>query len=392
MERSPSHSPPQRHLDLDWVRIGAFLILILYHVGMFYVPWDWHVKSPRTVEWLQPVMVLTNPWRLTLLFIVSGSATRFMADKMAVGAFARLRAVRLLPPLLIGMLVIIPPQTWLQIAQAQGQAPLPYSRFWLLYMTGQGHWLWHGKPLPTPTWNHLWFVVYLFVYTFALIGALALVPKLLMRIQAIGEHLLAGKRVLWIPAIYFVAVRQLLAPHFPETHALFGDWTVHADSIAAFLFGYLFAKSDVLWNGFVRYRRLMCMAAVACYLVYAGTLIGWITGRISPTLAPQIMQWVYGLDQWVWAAALLGYARRYLSGVDNGVRRYLTEAIFPFYLVHQTVIILAGYLLVRWRLPLPLEGALLVATTVIGCVLFYELVRRSGRMRFLFGLKGSSSP
>lgn len=74
-----------RRPDLDWIRVGTFFLLILYHVGMFYVPWDWHVKSPRPVEWLEPLMQLTNPWRLTLLFLVSGAATRFMADKMTAG-------------------------------------------------------------------------------------------------------------------------------------------------------------------------------------------------------------------------------------------------------------------------------------------------------------------
>jgi glucans biosynthesis protein C len=387
MDRSISQKMPQRHLDLDWVRIGAFMILIFYHVGMFYVPWDWHVKSLRIIEWLQPVMVLTNPWRLTLLFIVSGTATRFMADKMTIGGLARIRAVRLLPPLIFGMLVIVPPQTWLQVAQAQAQPPLPYGRFWLSYLTGHGHWTWHGQPLPTPTWNHLWFVVYLFVYTAGLTALLAVLPRLLARVQSYGEWLLAGGRIQWLPAIYFVAVRQMLAPHFPETHALIGDWTVHAESVAAFLFGYLFAKSNMLWNSFVCWRWIMLMAALTCYLVYAGALVEWMTGRISPTTAPIMMQWVYGLDQWAWVAAILGFARRHLAKRDNALRRYMTQAIFPFYLIHQTIIITAGYALTRLHLPLALEAGALLAITVVGCILFFELVRRSGPLCFLFGLK-----
>ena len=79
----------ERRPDLDWIRVGAFFLLILYHVGMFYVPWDFHVKSPHPVEWLEPVMMLTNPWRLTLLFLVSGAATRFMADKASAGGLAK---------------------------------------------------------------------------------------------------------------------------------------------------------------------------------------------------------------------------------------------------------------------------------------------------------------
>ena len=75
-------APGRRH-DLDWIRVGAFLLLILYHVGMVYVPWDFHVNSPRPVEALEPVMMLVNPWRLTLLFLVSGAATRFLVDGFA---------------------------------------------------------------------------------------------------------------------------------------------------------------------------------------------------------------------------------------------------------------------------------------------------------------------
>ena len=66
-----SSPPDARRIDLDWIRIGAFALLILYHVGMFYVTWDYHVKSPHASHAVEPFMFLTNPWRLTLLFIVS---------------------------------------------------------------------------------------------------------------------------------------------------------------------------------------------------------------------------------------------------------------------------------------------------------------------------------
>src|ERR1700742_1689511 len=99
-----------RRTDLDWVRIIAFGLLILYHIGMFYVPWDWDVKSPRIVEWLQIPMQLTSPWRLLLLFIVSGAATNFMLRRLQAGELLRSRSRRLLLPLLFGMLLIIPPQ------------------------------------------------------------------------------------------------------------------------------------------------------------------------------------------------------------------------------------------------------------------------------------------
>ncbi|MCW1980937.1 surface polysaccharide O-acyltransferase-like enzyme [Xanthomonas arboricola] len=68
----------QRRHDLDWLRVIAFGLLVLYHVGMYYVTWDWHVKSPTTHLMLEPVMLLSSPWRISLLLLISGVATAFM--------------------------------------------------------------------------------------------------------------------------------------------------------------------------------------------------------------------------------------------------------------------------------------------------------------------------
>src|SRR4051812_49458253 len=87
----------RRH-DLDWVRICAFGLLIFYHVGMYYVTWGWHVKSPYASHAIEPLMLLTNPWRVSLLFLVSGDATAYLLPK-ATG-FMRQRSIRLLIPLI----------------------------------------------------------------------------------------------------------------------------------------------------------------------------------------------------------------------------------------------------------------------------------------------------
>ena len=121
-----SHSPPfgvpasERRVDLDWVRISAFGLLILYHVGMLYVSWGFHIKSAHRITELEPLMLVLNPWRLALLFLVSGAATRFMLGKLPAGQLLRSRTLRLLPPLLFGMFVIVPPQAYDQILESVG--------------------------------------------------------------------------------------------------------------------------------------------------------------------------------------------------------------------------------------------------------------------------------
>jgi len=110
----------ERRVDLDWVRIGAFGLLILYHVGLLYVSWGYHVKSAHRITALEPLMLVLNPWRLALLFLVSGVATRFMLRKYELLPLLRSRSARLLIPLVFGMFLIVPPQAYLQVFETRG--------------------------------------------------------------------------------------------------------------------------------------------------------------------------------------------------------------------------------------------------------------------------------
>lgn len=375
-----------RRLDLDWIRIGAFSLLILYHVGMYYVPWTWHVKSEHSFTWLEPVMALTNPWRLTLLFIVSGAASRFMLDKLGPARFARARTVRLLVPLLFGMYVVVPPQTWLQVAQSSTEDLLPYGEFYLRYVSSSGGWSAEGVPLSTPTWNHLWFVAYLLVYTLLLSIGCVLWRGLPSAMSVALTRIVLACGVA-APAAWFVFVRLILHPAYPETHALFSDWTVHAESAASFLFGFAAARAPAVWSALESRRRLLGVLALASNLSYAGALALWIGGAVPATLAKVVMSWSFGLAQWFTAAAALAYGSAHLRASDHPCRRYLAEGIFPFYIVHQTLIIGTAAVLQPFRLGAAAEAAVLVLATAAGCLAAYELVRRSPILRPLFGLR-----
>ena len=102
------------------------MLLIAYHVGMYYVTWDWHVKSPQASPAIEPLMMLTSPWRLSLLFLVSGVATAYLLARQA-REFPGPRSVRLLIPLLFGMLVIVPPQSYLEVVEKLHYAAASWS-------------------------------------------------------------------------------------------------------------------------------------------------------------------------------------------------------------------------------------------------------------------------
>jgi glucan biosynthesis protein C len=375
----------ERRFDLDWVRILAFMLLILYHVGMYYVTWDWHVKSPHASAAIEPLMQLTSPWRLSLLFLVSGVATSYLLARPGATNFLGGRSYRLLIPLVFGMLVIVPPQSYLEVVEKLSY-PGSYLDFWRLYITGYHGFCRGSDCLLLPTWNHLWFVAYLWVYTVVLFAALRLMPRLIPALRAIAERGFAGVGVLLWPLAYLCAIRIGLAPRFPATHALLGDWYNHALYFGIFLLGFTLAGARCAWPALERLRWPSLGAAILGWALTCAYFGYQADAAAAPAEAVKIaMRAVYGAEQWLAIAAVLGFAHRHLR-IDNPARRYLTTAIFPIYILHQTVIVVTAHALKPANLYPPVEALLLVLVTVALCFMSYEIIRRIQPLRPLFGL------
>jgi glucan biosynthesis protein C len=379
----------ERRYDLDWVRIGAFMLLICYHVGMYYVTWDWHVKSPSASPAIEPLMMLTNPWRLSLLFLVSGVATGYLLDRQGARGFLGSRSVRLLVPLVFGMAVIVPPQSYLEVVEKLAY-PGSYVEFWRLYITGYHGFCRGSDCLALPTWNHLWFVVYLWVYTVLLYVGVRIFPGGPAKLRAWAERRLAGLAVLFCPIVYLALIRYTLARHFPATHALVNDWYNHALYEPIFLLGFTLAGTRAPWNVIERLRWATFGCAVLGW-AFLAAVVGMYGAGIKPApIALLVSPGVYGAEQWLAILAVLGFARRHLT-TDSAARRYLTTAIFPVYILHQTVIVVCAHALKPSHLYPPVEGMLLILVTAATCFLAYEVIRRVWLLRPLFGLAMGST-
>jgi len=376
----------ERRYDLDWVRIGAFLLLILYHTGMYYVTWDWHVKSPHAAAAIEPLMLLTSPWRLSLLFLVSGVATGYLLERQGVPGFLGRRSVRLLVPLVFGMLVIVPPQSYLEVVEKVQYAG-SYAEFLGLYVTAYQGFCRDGDCLILPTWNHLWFVAYLWVYTLLLYGFVRAIPGCVPRLRAWMERRFVGLGVLLWPIVYLAAARMLLAVRFPSTHALVDDWYNHAVYALVFLLGFALVGARAPWQSVERLRwHALALAALGwAFLCVWHGLYGDGTVPLPSIGFRRLWQLVFSAQMWLAIVAVLGFARRHLCR-DTVARRYLTPAVFPVYILHQTVIVVAAHALQPVGLDPLLEGVLLVLLTVALCFLGYEAIRRVGVLRPLFGL------
>lgn len=370
----------ERCYGLDWLRIGAFGLLILYHIGMFFVPWDWHTKTAKPLDWLELPMLLSSPWRLSLLFLISGFASRVLLAKCGgKGRFARQRSLRLLVPLLAGTILFVAPQPWIELREKAGYSD-GFLQFWLHDYFEFGT----STGLILPTYNHLWFVAYLWIYTM-LLALLSLAPDgWRTKAQMLFDRCFEGRRLFILPILFLWLVRATLFSQFGETHAIFDDPYAHLTYGSAFFFGVGLARSRRMWTRLPDAWQGAAKLGMAGYAVVV-LLDVTIPGE-SGELELLVARLARSVQAWGTILALLGLAQRHLRR-DSPARRYLTDAIFPYYIAHQTIIVLVGHALKPHGLGAGVEFAIILAATVIGCAATYELVRRVGWLRPLFGLR-----
>lgn len=374
-----------RRADLDWLRVIAFGLLILYHAGMAWSGWSWHVTSPDSIDWLRESMRFLNRWRMPLIFVVSGGAVMLALGTRTPGAFISDRLKRLLLPLVFGMIVLVPPQVYLE-------------RLWRGQFSGSFlQWLPQAfdgvYPAGNTSWHHLWFLAYVLVLT------LVLLPCFLWARGTAGRAALAiaGRSVArtglhWAMALPLAASILWLAPVSHNVNGLIGDWHGLVTYGALLLYGaFLFGSADLL-TALERQRFLSLAIGVAAYVTLCAVFIG---GTIRPVISADLRPayaLLSALNTMAWLFAILGFAHRHLTR-RSAFLTEATEAVYPFYLLHQTVTVIAVYWLLTMGVP-PVAGFFgVILVTFCGTWAVYSgLVRPWRWIRPLFGMKAPVRP
>ncbi|MDO8977344.1 acyltransferase family protein [Reyranella sp.] len=373
-----------RRADLDWLRVLAFGLLIFYHAGMAWSGWSWHVTSPDSLEGLREAMRFLNRWRMPLIFVVSGAAIMLALGDRTPQAFVRDRLKRLALPLAFGMVVIVPPQVYLE-------------RLYSGQFTGSFlQWLPHAfdgiYPQGNLSWHHLWFVAYVLALT------LALLPVFLWARSASGRATVARAGWIaahfglqWLMALPLAASTLWLTPISWNINGLVGDWNGLVSYGALLLYGaFVFGSSDLL----KALQRQRFFSLAVGLIAYAFLHVGFFAGTVRATIPPEIRP-VFALlsavNVMAWLFAIIGFAHRHLTRRPAFLAE-ATEAVYPFYLLHQTVTVIAVYWLLKLDVP-PLAGffAAVLLTFLGNALLYVGLVRPVGFLRPLFGMRGAGA-
>ncbi|MCR9015706.1 acyltransferase family protein [Aquiflexum gelatinilyticum] len=371
-----------RRYDLDWLRFFAIILLLFYHTGMLFSSWGWHVKNEETSLLFNYWMIWSHDWRMPLLLFISGAGTFMALGKRSKAQFVRERFTKLFVPLAFGMFVIVPPQIYFErIAE--------FSSFWEFYPT-----TFDFDPYPKGnfSWHHLWFIAYLLIYSILILPLLAFLRKPVSQgFKTFMEQIFTKPvAALMIPAVIILLSQLVLRPYFPnETHD-FQDWAYFVFYFLFFAFGLIFYSNPKLWDSLGRNRKIFLSAAVLILIPFYGSFLHF-RGAWSLPMNPDDVESFFDVTSiflsWFTVLTIISYGQFYLNR-PHPILKYINEGLYPFYILHQTVIIVIGYYICKWDLSIWAKYWIISFGTLEICLgIYFGLIRPFNGVRFLFGMK-----
>lgn len=369
----------RRH-DLDWLRVIAIILLLFFHSAMPYVAeTDWHLQNPETSPLMKEATYFLSRWRMALLFLISGVGTAYALGFRPAAGYVRERARRLFLPLAFGIFVIVPPQIYME--RLANGATYGYLEFWPRVLRFEAY------PAGEFSWHHLWFIAYLFLYSVAALPLFVWMRSARgRRVRAALERRLAG------PALYALGiplglVLATLYVRWSGPENIKDDWGRLVFYFLFFLFGYLLAEAEGAWRWMEARRRTSLALATAC--IVAINYVRWndVEPEWGYNAGNAALQMLQGFNAWFWVLAVLGFGRRFLS-FRNRVLDYASEGIYPFYILHQTVIVVVAFYVIRAPDGVWAKFWFTSAVSGLLTVALYDFAVRPFRLtRVLFGMK-----
>ncbi len=376
----PLTESTSRRYELDWLRVLAVLGVFLYHTARFFNLGDWHIKNAVRLPALELPLKIFEIWGMPLLFVISGAGIFASLSRRGAGSFVSSRVRRLFIPLLVGIFSHCAWQVYLE-RTSHGVFQGSFLDFLPQYFRGSyafgGNFAWIGL--------HLWYLEVLFVFS------LIFLPLFVFLSRGRGGRFLqkaagflafpGGAYALAIPVMLLLALTR---PDTPWTARMFGGW-----SLAAFVLflgnGFILVSNERLYEGVraLRWPSLLLALGTTWILALEFSRSGepvYATASYARTMA------LFGFCAWSWVLAAIGLAGQYLRRAGRFLG-YAGEAALPFYILHQTVMLTIGFVVVRWPLPIFLKWAEIAAASLLVCLTLYEfLIRRSSVLRLLFGM------
>jgi len=375
---------------LDTLRVLAVLAVFMFHASKpFTQGGDWRIMNAQTSLVASAIFgALLAPWGMPFFFLLAGAGTWFALQRRSARQFTSERFSRLLIPFVIGSLLLTPVQSYLEWRFAtQADA---FAGSYLDFILDR----WDGWNPLIFGWMgyHLWFLGFLFAI------ALIALPLLQWLKGASGQgvvsrlaQLCERRGGILLFALPLLLIQLSLRPLFPEAY----NWQDFFYYLLFFLLGYLFYADERFLRAI---RRDWWLALIVGIVTLLGILTTLALGEAetlmdTPSAPGFYVFWVCAvIDAWCWSLFMLSIGMRYLD-FSNKWLQYGQEAIVPFYVFHQPVILAIAFYAVRWETGiLPKMSAVMLGSFVVTSGTYVLLVKRVAPLRDAFGMKAAVQP
>ncbi|WP_419211101.1 acyltransferase family protein [Maribacter sp. X9] len=344
----------ERRYDIDWLRVIAIGLLLIYHIAIIFQPWAMFIgfiKSEEALEVVWKPMTMLNVWRIPFLFFVSGMGLFFAMRTRNFKQLLLERSKRILLPFAFGIVAITPLHMF--ILQKYYHMPLGYY----------------------PHQGHLWFLGNIMVYVALLLPVFIYMKKHKNgKIRSVLSTIMSHPFGPLLISLFFV-IEVLLVN--PQLFALYAQtWHGFFNGFLAFFFGFLLVYSGkTFWQTVLKWRWL--------YSSFAIILFG-IRLKLFATEAPGYLM---AIESNCWIFGMFGFGYKYLNK-PSGALSYLSQAAYPVYIIHMFVLYTGAMLILPLAIPVTLKLISVIAYTGLSCYLIFEfIIKRIGFVRPLFGLK-----
>lgn len=360
---------------IDSVRCFAFILLIGFHAGFLFTPRGWHLHAPHGIPGLADALHFLAQWRMPLIFLVSGCALSFSFDRYPGIRFPLRCAKRLLPPLIFGVCLLIPPVAYLE--KLQSTEP---ERLWASYANHFAN-LFQGNL----RWLHLWYLGYLSAFCIGIWILASCIRHWILRIR----NWQMGDR--WIHLVWAIGLclplilcEIFLRPHFPAKRNFISDWASVFEFAAIFTYGFILFRNGHFCRLLAKHRCFILLAGICSYATIQ--LLGFEPNAARPILT--------GINSWLWIMAIMGFSYRHLNRRIAFVHRF-NRIIFPFYLIHQVVLLGLASLFfgaLPWMNSWVSYLSITLLTTIASCLLISKVIVPIAPLGFLFGIEPRQRP
>jgi len=378
---------------LDWLQVLAVLGVFLFHaVHPFDDLYPWYIKNTESSALVDIFVGFFASWGMPFFFLMAGTTSLFSLRRRTAGRYLNERVTRLLIPYIVGAILLTPIQAYYELThkgwwKGGSIVEFIFSSEARTYFYTEFIQISLSPQIFGDLGYHLWFVAFLFAY------ALIALPVFLLLNTPSGKRFIprlaelakwrGGLLVFVIPLIF---TRLLLQPLFPEPN----NWSDFTFMLLFFICGYILIADERFTQAIRRDWLLHLILGITCMLFFIfAPVYDWIGSPATPGF---YLAWsMHAINSWCWTMFIFYIGMRYLDSTNKWLR-YAREASYPFFFVHQPVIIFIAFYAVQWQFPLPVKLLAVVIGSFVLSIGCYELlIRRINPVRTLFGMRPRKS-